>query len=103
MFYSSKHKKRVTEISRYTYQKVDGSDAFFVIRTEPKDFRPMTPDGKLSLEGVERVPYRLPELLQGIEDTKPILLLEGEKDADRVAEMDFIATTFVGGLLAEIK
>ena len=97
VFYSSKHKKRVTEISRYTYQKVDGSDAFFVIRTEPKDFRPMTPDGKLSLEGVERVPYRLPELLQGIEDSKPILLLEGEKDADRVAEMGFVATTFVGG------
>ena len=24
-------------------------------------------------------------------------MLEGEKDADRVAEMDFIATTFVGG------
>ena len=43
------------------------------------------------------MPYRLPELLQGIEDSKPILLLEGEKDADRVAEMDFIATTFVGG------
>ena len=97
VFYSSKHKKRVTEISRYTYQKVDGSDAFFVIRTEPKDFRPMTPDGKLSLEGVERVPYRLPELLQGIEDSKPIVLLEGEKDADRVAEMGFVATTFVGG------
>jgi len=97
VFYSSKHKKRVTEISRYTYQKVDGSDAFFVIRTEPKDFRPMAPDGKLSLEGVERVPYRLPELLQGIEDSKPIVLLEGEKDADRVAEMGFVATTFVGG------
>ena len=61
VFYSSNHKKWVTENSRYTYQKVDGSDAFFVIRTEPKDFRPMTPDGKLSLEGVERVPYRLPE------------------------------------------
>ena len=57
----------------------------------------MTPDGKLSLEGVERVPYRLPELLQGIEDSKPIVLLEGEKDADRVAEMGFVATTFVGG------
>ena len=97
VFYSSKHKKQVTENSRYTYQKVDGSDAFFVIRTEPKDFRPMAPDGKLSLEGVERVPYRLPELLQGIEDSKPILLLEGEKDADRVAEMGFVATTFVGG------
>ena len=72
-FFSSKHKKWVTENSRYTYQKVDGSDAFYVIRAEPKDFRPMTTDGRLSLEGVGRVPYRLPELLQGIKDSKPIL------------------------------
>ena len=81
VFYSSKHKKRVTENVRYTYHKADGSDAFYVIRTEPKDFRPMTTDGKLSLEGVERVPYRLPELLQGTKDSESILLLEGEKDA----------------------
>ena len=97
VFYSSKHKKRVTENVRYTYHKVDGSVAFYVIRTEPKDFRPMTPDGKLSLDGVERVPYRLPELLQGIKDSKPILLLEGEKDADRATEMGFVTTTFLGG------
>ena len=96
-FYSSKHKKWVTENSRYTYQKVDGNVAFYVIRTEPKDFRPMTPDGKLSLEGVERVPYRLPELLQGIKHSKQVLLLEGEKDTDRAAEMGFVATTFAGG------
>ena len=96
-FFSSKHKKQVTENSRYTYHKVDGSVAFFVIRTEPKDFRPMTTDGKLSLEGVERVPYRLPELLQGIKDSKQVLLLEGEKDTDRAVEMGFVATTFAGG------
>ena len=90
-FYSSKHKKRVTENVRYTYHKSDGSDAFYVIRTEPKDFRCMNPDGKLSLEGVERVPYRLPELLEGIKDSKPILLLEGEKDVDRAAGMGFVA------------
>ena len=96
-FFSSKHKKWVTENSRYTYQKVDGNVAVYVIRTEPKDFRPMTPDGKLSLEGVERVPYRLPELLQGIKDSKLVLLLEGEKDTDRAAEMGFVATTFAGG------
>ena len=58
-FFSSKHKKWVTENSRYTYQKVDGNVAFYVIRTEPKDFRPMTPDGKLSQESVERDPYYL--------------------------------------------
>ena len=46
---------------------------------------------------MERVPYKLPEVLQGIKDSKPILLLEGEKDADRAAEMGFVATTFLGG------
>ena len=96
-FYSSKHKKQVTENVRYTYHKADGSAAFFVIRAEPKDFRPMRTDGQLNLNGVERVPYRLPELLEGIKDSELILLLEGEKDADRVAEMGFVATTFVGG------
>ena len=96
-FYSSKHKKQVTENVRYTYHKADGSAAFFVIRAEPKDFRPMRTDGQLNLNGVERVPYRLPELLEGIKDSELILLLEGEKDAERAAEMGFVATTFVGG------
>ena len=57
----------------------------------------MTTDGYLDLEGVERLPYRLPELMQGVKDSKQILLLEGEKDFDRAMAMGFVATTFVGG------
>jgi len=49
------------------------------------------------LKGVERVPYRLPELLQGVKDLKLIILLEGEKDVDSAMAMGLIATTFVGG------
>ena len=61
----------------------DGKHAFDVVRLEPKTFRPQRPDGKWSLKGVERVPYRLPELLQGVKDFKTcIILLEGEKDVD---------------------
>ena len=96
-FYSKKHKKRVTESIRYTYQKADGSLAFYVIRSCPKDFRPVSPEGDLSLNGLERVPYRLPQLIEGVRDSKSILLLEGEKDADCAADMGFVATTFVGG------
>ena len=70
---------------------------YFVIRSEPKDFRCMNPMGELKIEGIERVPYRLPQMIQGIKDSKTILILEGEKDADRAAEMGFIATTFQGG------
>ena len=85
------------EVCRYRYEKKDGKHAFDVVRFEPKDFRPQRPNGKWSLEGVERVPYRLPELLQGVKDSKPILLLEGEKDVDSAMDMGLIATTFVGG------
>ena len=97
VFFSSKHKKNVTESVRYSYINADGKTAYHVIRSDPKDFRPMTPDGDLSLEGVERLPYRLPELLQGVKDSKHIMLMEGEKDVDRAKDMGFVATTFYGG------
>ena len=97
VFFSSKHQKKVTESVRYSYLNVDGKTTYHVIRSDPKDFRPMTPDGYLDLEGVERLPYRLPELLQGVKDSKLILLLEGGKDVDSAVEMGLIATTFVGG------
>ena len=82
VFFSSKHKKKVTESARYSYFNADGKTSYHVIRSDPKGFRPMTPDGYLGLEGLERVPYRLPELLQGVKDLKLIFLLEGEKDVD---------------------
>ena len=85
------------EVCRYRYENKDGNHAFDVVRLVPKTFRPQRPDGKWSMEGVERVPYRLPELLQGLKDSKLILLLEGEKDVDRAIVMGFVATTFVGG------
>jgi len=97
VFFSSKHNTKVTESARYSYSDADGKTAYHVIRSDPKDFRPMTPDGYLDLDGVERVPYRLPELLQGVKEAKPILLLEGEKDVDSAKALGLIATTFVGG------
>ena len=66
------------EVCRYRYENKDGKHAFDIVRFEPKDFRPQRPDGKWSLEGVGRVPYSLPELLQGVKDLKLIILLEGE-------------------------
>jgi hypothetical protein len=97
VFFSSKHNKKVTESVRYSYSDADGKTAYHVIRSDPKDFRPMTPNGYLDLESVERLPYRLPELLRGVKDSKQILLLEGEKDVDSAMAMGLIATTFVGG------
>jgi len=85
------------EVCRYRYENKGGKHAFEVVRFAPKDFRPQRPDGKWSLAGVERVPYRLPELQQGVKDSKHIMLMEGEKDVDRAMDMGFVATTFVGG------
>jgi len=85
------------EVCRYRYENKGGKHAFEVVRFAPKDFRPQRPDGKWSLAGVERVPYRLPELLQGVKDSKTILILEGEKDVDSAMDMGLLATTFVGG------
>ncbi len=85
------------EVCRYRYKNKGGKHAFEVVRFAPKDFRPQRPDGKWSLAGVERVPYRLPELLQGVKDSKTILILEGEKDVDSAMDMGLLATTFVGG------
>jgi putative DNA primase/helicase len=48
------------------------------------------------VEGVRRVLYRLPELLAA--DTfEPVFIVKGEKDADNLARLGFVATTNPGG------
>jgi hypothetical protein len=49
------------------------------------------------LDGVTRVPYRLPQLLLGIKEGREILILEGEKDCDNAERLGLVATTFAGG------
>lgn len=70
---------------------------FQVIRFVPKNFRQRRPDGRggwlWNLEGVRRVPYRLPDL-QG---RRTVFVPEGEKDADRLWALDLPATTNAGG------
>ena len=81
----------------YRYEDKDGRHVMDVVRFKPKDFRPRRPDGKYSLEGIERVPYRLPKMLEAIEDERTVLLVEGEKDCDNLAKLGLTATTFSGG------
>ena len=97
-FFAPKEKilsKKIVAI--YRYEDKEGKLAFSVIRFKPKDFRPQRPDGKWTLEGVARVPYRLPQILAGKKDSKDILILEGEKDCDNAAKLGLTATTFPGG------
>jgi len=85
------------EVARYRYEDKEGEHAFDVIRYEPKGFRQQRPDGIWSLEGVERVPYRLSLMLTAIKEGKEILILEGEKDCDNAENIGLTATTFAGG------
>ena len=97
IFYSKTHQTKVREVERYQYFKEDGSLAFSVIRSHPKDFRPLQPDGHLDLNGIERIPYRLPELIKSIQSHETIFITEGEKDCDRGNEIGLSCTTFPSG------
>jgi hypothetical protein len=80
-------------IATYDYRDLDGSLLYQVVRYEPKDFRQRRPDGRggwiWNLEDTPRVLYRLPEL-QGQPD---VVIVEGEKDADRLWALGIAATT----------
>lgn len=83
-------------IKTYDYCQADGSLLFQVVRFEPKDFRQRRPDGNggwiWNLRNTPRVLYRLPELLTAIPDDW-VFVVEGEKDADRLAALGMVATT----------
>ena len=81
----------------YRYEDKDCGHVMDVVRFKPKDFRTRRPDGKWTMGGVTRVPYRLPQMLAGIKEGKDILILEGEKDCDNAEKIGLVATTFVGG------
>jgi hypothetical protein len=86
-----------TIVATYDYCDESGRLLFQKVRLEPKDFRVRRPNGNggwiKNIEGVRRVPYRLPELLAAPRDEWEFLV-EGEKDADNlVATLGFVATT----------
>jgi len=91
---------RKTQVATYAYQDQTGTLLFEVVRFAPKSFRPRRPDGDggwvWSLEGVHRVLYRLPELIAA-DLSVIVFLVEGEKDADRLASLGLISTTCAGG------
>ena len=82
-------------VATYDYRDTDGTLLFQAVRFEPKDFRQRKPDGRggwtWSVKGVKQVPYRLPDLLTA-DTARPVFIVEGEKDADRLWSLGLIAT-----------
>lgn len=81
-------------VKTYDYTDAEGRLLFQVVRFEPKGFAQRRPNGQgdwvWNLKGVEPVLYRLPEV-RSADDM--ILLVEGEKDADRLRSLGLVATT----------
>jgi 5S rRNA maturation endonuclease (ribonuclease M5) len=86
-----------TLITTYDYTNGTGELVYQACRYDPKDFRQRRPDGKgrwiWNVRGVQRVLYRLPEIIKA----STVCVTEGEKDADNLAALGFMATTNVGG------
>ncbi len=84
-------------VAEYEYVDEKGDLLFQVVRFDPKDFRQRRPDGKggwiWNMKEVQRVPYRLPEVLKA----ELVLIPEGEKDCDNLRKWGFTATTSPGG------
>lgn len=83
-------------VATYDYRDADGTLLSQAVRFDPKGFAQRRADGKWTMQGVKRVPYRLPELLAA-DPAKPVFVVEGEKDIDRLRSINLVATCNAGG------
>jgi 5S rRNA maturation endonuclease (ribonuclease M5) len=94
----AERKRRI--VATYDYRDESGLCLYQAVRYDPKDFRQRRPDGAgkwiWNLDGVRRVPYRLPELLAAPTD-QTVFVPEGEKDVDTLRAAGLIATCNVCG------
>ena len=84
--------KRDAVSAEYRYTDETGGTLFVVERRAGKKFVQKRPDGAgwaYNLNGTRRVPYRLPEVLEGIASGRWVLVVEGEKDAEALASLGF--------------
>jgi len=89
------------EIERYPYVDPNGILLYHSVRyLKPdgkKDFRQCRPDGRggdiWNLDGIERVPYRLPSVLKA----ETVYLVEGEKDVHTLEAWGLMASCNPGG------
>ena len=86
-------------VNRYSYCDEHGEVRYEVMRYMPKFFEPRAfvdgqwRRGKGCMDGIERLPYRLPAMLA----SDYVIVVEGEKDVDRLSDAGLVATTKSGG------
>jgi hypothetical protein len=87
-------------VATYDYVSADGEPLYQVVRFAPKAFRQRhhTGDGWAWGRGIApAVLYRLPAVLAAVAAGEPVWIVEGEKDAERLAAAGVCATTHAGG------
>jgi hypothetical protein len=87
-------------VAAYDYTDESGTVLYqncrYRLKDGGKDFRQRrpTPSGWLyNVGNTRRVPYRLPAVLEAVAMERAVYLVEGEKDADRLAGLGLAATT----------
>ncbi len=87
-------------VAEYSYVDEAGATLYIVERRDPKRFvqkRPTATGWVWKLGDVRRVPYRLPQVIEGVAAGRWIVVVEGERDADNLRARGFVATTNAGG------
>jgi hypothetical protein len=80
----------------YSYEDINGFELYQAIRLKPKSFRQRhkkNGEWVWSMDGVERVLYRLPQ----ISKSQIVWIFEGEKDVENMSTLGFEGTCNVGG------
>lgn len=96
-----RHADRDTLVKTYDYVDEAGALLYQVCRyVRPdgsKTFRQRRPDGSggwiYSMDGVRRVLYKLPVVIEAAASGRQVFVVEGEKDCDTLAETSNVATT----------
>ncbi|HEX7999609.1 MAG TPA: hypothetical protein VF528_14575 [Pyrinomonadaceae bacterium] len=87
-------------VQTYDYRDESGVLLYQNCRFEPKDFRQRKPNGQggweWKLNGVRRVPFGLPELIEGLNEQpdRYVILTEGEADCINTRSCGFISSSF---------
>jgi DNA primase len=89
---NSANTKQRRVVAVYDYTDESGKLLFQCLRYEPKGFSQRRPDGPDkwigNLKGVRRVLYRLPRVVSA----QIVLVAEGERDAETLESLGFVAT-----------
>lgn len=89
--------------AEYPYRDEAGIHLYTVVRCTSKCFRQWAPDPakpgqkRWRVDGIRRIPYRLPQLAQAIADQQTIYICEGEKDVHTAVDHGLAATCNPGG------